>query len=413
VVSRERGSESWRFSHGAFREAALTLAEQGGQAARLHLAAAAILEGGSGVDTVGRRGRHLLEGGDAEGAIAPLARGAGLLIGHARRAEAAGLLRDWERAMTRAAVPPSDPRWGTGWIHRVTVEYSSNNHEVAQEWATKTAEHGREHGWPYLGRALHLMAVYEREEGHPQRAEALFREAISVLEPRGLESKSLCHLAALVEVQDRAEAERLFRRAVESADRLGQDSYRITVANLLGFAHLRWEQFELGEQTMRRAIRMAEEAQRFSPFSVQFVALAGCLRGQGRLEEAEVWYRRVPETDLRMLPLSLTGLGQVELARGDFSGAKAYFERAVELALATGRRQQAASVHGRLLVIRAAEGDWQAFDAGVRAAAKMKQANPEVERLVLDAAGRATLAGEHSRAHDARELAERIRKLNR
>jgi len=406
IAVRTRGQGTWHFAHSALREVLVDMAEADGLGAELHLAVAGLLQGVRGPAAWARRGRHLLAGGDPASAIEPLLEAARALVLQDQWEEAAGLAREWSRAMEAAAVPSSSPRWGQGWKLRMRIEKSLGNPKVGLAWAVRLAEKGRQFGWPSLPWALGHIALAERWKGRVDEAAALYRESIALLEPLRREGTMLCNLASLVDDQDREEADRLIARAVEVANRSGRDSEIVAVHGRIALILVRRYDYVGAEAACRVVLELGGTRWGRVIRSEQYHILGECRREQGDLDAAAAWYAKVSWADTRIYPYAQCNLGLVHHSRGDLSSAALCFERALAAVLSQGRRRLVHHIHGLLLPIRAAEQDWEAFDASLAEAEKHSDPEPESERFVRQAAQLAELHGQSARAEAADALAD-------
>jgi len=354
----------------------------------------------------------LLDAGEAAQAIDPLLESALELIRQLRFEETAVALRAWERAMNAAAVPPSDPRWGRGWIGKICVERAAGNFEATDRWTTRAVAAAREHGWPCLPIALQYVGNAHLRRQQFEQAAAVYRECVALLEPEGREATMLAYLAAAVSRTDRSAAEQLYARAAIAAERKGDERASSDVHALMSIHYIRTMQWERAEAAIRKALDICQGIWTMSRHHTHFMFLANALMGQNRLDEAEPHYRAIPPTTPQY-PNAQMGLGMVQYARGNLTEARNCFERSLSAATIAGRTGGLHALHAALLPCHAANEDWEAFDTCLAGAAGMSSSRENVEVLVRDAAETAERLGQSERAAAARTLSDSMAQLPR
>ncbi len=125
----------WGFVHGMLRESLLRAAEEGGRAARWHLACATMLERRviTHPRAALRLGHHRMALGDPAGAVEPLGAGARAAFRDSEYLLAERGLDDRDAALDAVGAPRSDPRRGRGWLMRARVARRRGDLQTAGE----------------------------------------------------------------------------------------------------------------------------------------------------------------------------------------------------------------------------------------------------------------------------------------
>ncbi|MEO1270922.1 MAG: protein kinase [Myxococcota bacterium] len=172
---------SWRFAHSILRETLERRAREAGRVSLYHLACAEMLRvvyPRNERHIAQRIGHHFIEAGELDRAVAPLLEAARECRERSEYQEAHDLLTTREEALTALAYPPSDRRWGQGWVLRSWI--CSNQADIvhAWSWAQKAEENARTYGWDQiLPEALVGLGVAARDQGDLDHAQALLEEA--------------------------------------------------------------------------------------------------------------------------------------------------------------------------------------------------------------------------------------------
>jgi tetratricopeptide (TPR) repeat protein len=200
-----------------------------------------------------------------------------------------------------------------------------------------------------LARALARLAGIERTQGRQQEAEPLLQRALLLVEtqPAAIELSEVVVEAGRLAQDggDNAEAERLFTRALNTAEQTPEGPERegtraLALAALAG-SWRRQGRYREAEPAFRQALALAASA--FGPDSLEVSYtlndLAITFKFSGRFDEAEQLYRRSLEiltravgTDEHPDVASLYhNLGGLEHARGRFAKAEKPARRSVEI----------------------------------------------------------------------------------
>lgn len=133
------------------------------------------------------RGAWLLESGASEAAIEPLVWGAILSHRSGNLQNAESQLAWWERALTRAGVPRTDARWGTGLVLRVGLLAQRGSWGEAFTLLDEVEAIGRAHAWADpLVDALRFRSQLGDIRGQPREITlAIAEEAVALAERVG------------------------------------------------------------------------------------------------------------------------------------------------------------------------------------------------------------------------------------
>ncbi|MEZ4238828.1 MAG: hypothetical protein R3F59_22275 [Myxococcota bacterium] len=138
----------WSFVHGMLRESLERTARQARRWAQHHEACATMLSRYAEDPRVAERlGRHLLEAGQPEQAVAPLLRGVEHRLVTVGPQPAVALLGTVGDAMRAAALPETDARWGELWTLTARTLQDSGDLDGALASAARASEGAARFGW--------------------------------------------------------------------------------------------------------------------------------------------------------------------------------------------------------------------------------------------------------------------------
>lgn len=303
----DRGPEvGWSFVHGMLRECLERQAKERGRSMEHHRACAVMLEQRAGPGTRERLGRHLLEAGRTGEAIAPLTEGALERIDAGDYGVAEGLLADRERALEAIALPPSDPRWGEGWVHRGRLAGLCGDPASAKTWTECAADAARRHRWTQVSGMAH------RELGRLSRLRGDHKNAALELE-----------------------------LAQAFATRIGDSRLLAECRRDVAYLHLGLGKLDVAAEYFERARQRYVEIK-------DTIGTARCDIGLGEIAreagELDVAYQRIESArsgfercgSRKGVSECLNGLGEISRLGGDLERAESYYRNALEIRRALG-----------------------------------------------------------------------------
>lgn len=410
--SGERGPEqSWSFVHGMLRESLERRSREDETWAAYNAACAEVLSESTGPGSKERLGRHLLQAGLAERAIAPLTEGALERIDAGEYRVAEVLLADRERALTDGEVDKSDARWGEGWVHRGRLSGLLGDPIAGEAMTRRAVEDARSRGWHRVaGMAYRELGRLARLKGEHRRAAVELELAQAYAKRIGdarLLAESCRDVAYLHLARGMLDlAEEYFGFARTEYEAIGE---AIGVARCeLGLGELAREAGRLDDAKAHvdRAMEEMERVGSRKGVSDCLNALGEVARLQGDLERAEAYYRDALAIR-RALGVAQSivcemNLGLVLIERADWDAARETLEECLATVERQSNRKMMGSVHVCLLVTAIARIDLPAFDRHVRQAAGLLGETGFVD---VDNARMAALAGDLAAQHGELERA--------
>lgn len=452
LPSSARGERSWSFVHEALRQSLEQSARAGGRWLSHHRACALMLERvqKTTASVLVRRVHHWLAAGDDEEALTPLLHAARLLEQQGDYQQGERLVLRMEETLRALAIPPDDDRWGQCWLLHSMLLRSVGQVDQALSLALKIEKAARAHDWPLLlGPVLRLRAAIAQNQGRVAEATALAEEALVCFEfvhdIQGV-GKTLRSLATCYMEDPGA---KMVMPLLERARGLAQRSRDVSeeAQILLAMArHARlYHQLELAEQHLEAAFLLFERQQERRGLADIFreralnharrgqteAALKGLMEAlslyeqlgcgierayvlndvgtvqiqQGHFDEAEqtlqhtiALYERFGAPIMQLIPLY--NLGTLYLTQERYSDAHTLFEYLVQLCQKSERGQLLPACHACLLVVRAAQQDWERWDQSFEVAEHLPKLQPidpgDVEVLLL-ASHILHSQGDHSR----------------
>ena len=371
----EQGLAIWtdggfRFVHGLLRDSIVRLA-RGPHWKQLHGWCAAALQGDERArrQIAGRLGRHLMQSGDMEAALAPLLRGAEVAFQRADVDEAFALL-DLRRSILSNMGPQGVVSSVENLTLRGTICTHTGRHDDAVAYLEEAQATAEAHGLVRpLAEALLAATVHYRNYHQSERAQTLVRQALGLFESLGDASQAAwCRLHLGHILTNSASTDR--------TQPLYADAFAVfhTLDDRAGMAQcqrgLGWLRHAEGE--LDKAAEHFAHAHRLllglghQVHAMQVLNDLGDLqRSRGELDEAEANYRSILELFESIGhvngPIVRLNLVMVHLAHRNYVRAKAMLTPMLA-ALEHDPYLQAA-VHSQLLVCAAGLADWAAWDA--------------------------------------------------
>ena len=421
---------AWGFVHELLRDGLLSGAAAEGRLELQHRACARMLAQEPGPLAAERRGRHLLASGtaaDLEDALDPLLHGADARMQRGEYKYAEWLLDLRDQAMERRGLGADDVRWGEGWVARIYSHRMRGHFDEARKWVDRCVPYVVLSGWERIG--VHV----DRERGLDAllRGDAL--AAWGYLRSAEQAAQELWDGQLLVDCRrslgyalrvrgDLDESEAVFLQAlrgcVEGGDVVGAANCRVG----LGRSWVHASRYDDAELMFRSANEIyAAHNMRWEQAST-LNDLGDTLRGQGRLEEAEGFYRQARG---RLLALGavhavypVANLGQMLAAQERWGDAREVLESALSIFDRQGLAPMQGTLHALLLAPVIAQGDLDAFDLHLAEARRLLDEtgfiDPDVANGARMAGDRARDIDEKGRARGAYTLASRqLRRLGR
>ncbi|MCB9688934.1 MAG: protein kinase [Alphaproteobacteria bacterium] len=450
---RARWTEAgWAFTSPAAREALVADARERGELVDLHAAWA--LELVDGPPT--RRALHLVECGRPEEALDLLLaapRGSGLreLREQAVRSD---LLR---RAAEEAGIPASDDRWGRAWFARVLLLQARGRRRELEEATADLRSAVTSWGWTnlrfaaelyhgvalrlngHVDRAWEILATLPEELPEPGpglpaarelRAYATESQARALVDLKRLDEAvaTLLGLLERPELDDHRRAgscsllAQIERRRGRADEALAWAERAVEAGRRAGGAALTYALVGLCEVQVQRDDRVAAERSlregydaaialgkddQLAPFSDR---LGDLLRYDGRLAEAELWYRRSDRARTMtgmVVVFSRINLACVMLESGEPARARELLLRLREDPEVRRNAVARVALHATLMASEAALGDWGATERWLDVVAPLADdiCDVELARYLDRVAWSAREAGRHALADRATAFA--------
>ncbi len=403
------------FVHGMLRESLLAHAQAAGRLQSHHRFAAAALmslrESEPWISLAERVGRHLLEGGDPEGALTPLLEAATRRISGGDYRQAEVLLLERQQALKLALLAPSDPRNGEGEIPLSRALHHQGRFSEAEERARLLVPLAARYGWAELGRLGRFTIA------HLTRMRGLYAEAMAEQERLEPEARAAGDHELLLKVLKEKGRIRLDQGDLLAAASCFQEAYRIslTLSSIelealclrdLSNLHLRAGRHSLALQHMKAArARFARSGNRWG-IADAFNMLGEVDREQGRLDRAEARYRESIERFSAIgsfdVIIPRLNLANVLLLQGQLSEVPPLLLGCVAFARRLQSRNLEAMARGLLLVYSATAHDWTAW---ARDWAALEALLAEADCVEVDLAASLELAGQRAAGSGAHAVA--------
>jgi serine/threonine protein kinase/tetratricopeptide (TPR) repeat protein len=407
-LARFTEGASFRFVDRMLRESLGRMVINAGRWAHHNLACAQALQstGDPSAHAPERLARFYAAAGHGAAAVGPLLRAAKGRIEACEYQVARALLAERDAVLSEMNVAKSDIRWGLGWVLQSSALNFQARYQPAQAWCARTIEAAKRYDWDsILPGALRQKAHALRETGELQKAAATLGQALPIYrETRDIEGEAHClsELGAIARQTGRlARSEELMATAL---DKFQEVEHRVGVATCLnGLGILATFSDDLGKATqhLRGALQIfKQEGNRFGVARC-LNNLAEVSRRAGDLDTAEVGYcqsmahfEAIGSAEIWLAQLNL---GLVQLARGDYAGARAVLETVRTTLLDLGQKVDLAAVVVALLPCLAGTSSWSDWDRQFDEAVSLLD---DTEAAGAEFAQYFSLAGRLARASD-------------
>jgi serine/threonine protein kinase/tetratricopeptide (TPR) repeat protein len=420
-----RTEEGWAFVHAMLRESVERLADEAGRWPAHHHSCAALLAvreraGDRGVAE--RLGRHLLQAGEHDAALAPLLRGARERRERSDYRGARALLDQRDEILDQLGAPVHDARRGEGWVLRARIHLHQGRLGEVFHWAERTEAAAAGPGWTEIrAEAVRLRGDAARRRGDLGGAAALYESCVALGEETNGAAASLWGLGDLARQKgDLNRARELFDRSRHLYDARGD--HHGVADYLIGLADL---SRHAGELETAQGLYLEAEV-RFEELGNQYGVSRGLnglgeiARLRGDLVRADRLYHRAESilTAVRSADGLFPRFNQalVALAQKDFPRAGGILEDCREMVEALGWGGLLGCIHLARLSCLAQTRAWStwddAFGLGALAVRSAGLVDPDVAGAAELAWRTAEAAGQPARARAAWELAlEQYRRL--
>ena len=377
----EESGTGFAFRHSMLRESLERRAREGGRLEGHHRACAEMLAQRTGADVAERIGRHLLLAGDPAGAIDPLFAGTRTLATSVGFRSALALLGLAEEAMTRAALPEADPRWGRAWTLRAELAFRAGDLTGGLGWIDRAIVAAEKHGWQEVFReALVLQVPALLFVRGPEAAEGAGHDLVARATAANDTGALIAGLRALSDVaaarREDAKAVELARQAADMAAKHKDLSLRASCLRTLGVHAIKRREFARARAAFEASAAICERIGSRSGYGDAWLGLAHTDRLAGALEPAFESYVRALDA------LETVGSGNAAVCtfyvglmrwgRGEPEEARAVIEALLPSLASRGWRRMTYGAHGVLAACAVDLGDWAAFDEHMEALAPVR-----------------------------------------
>ncbi len=399
----ERDTEAgWLFIHGMLREALEQHAREHDRYQSHHRHCVALLRSTGRLGS--RLARHLREAGDLHGSLGPIRKAVELHLaaGDDRASDAA--LIEWRDTLRSMGVPESSPAWIEPALIECYVSLLRGDLTTADRVARRQGEIAREellNG--VLCQCLTIRGQIANDRGQYHQALALLDEAIAAYDdlsrPDLWARCQLNRASAYRALANYVQADRAYREAELAF--LNQDELIQAAHCMLGRAHIarRQGESEEAEALIAAARKELEQEGTRAGVAATLHAEAEVHRMRGDLDEAERAYRDARERYAHIgSPKAVwveLDLSSVLLARDSFLEAHLLLTRALEAAMAQGRRVLELKARINLLSCAAQQRDWPDWDHHVQ---QIKKTISETGVADIDVALQISIASDLARA---------------
>jgi len=278
------------------------------------------------------------------------------------------LLETWFTALHQLELPPSDPRWGTGWLRRLTLHYTRGRFREARELTHRVIDAAQDHGWlEHEIQALIQAAKAQSAWGPETDASAGLSRALEL-------AKTLADpgLIAAVEYQMGVEAanqgfnergERLLEEAVAIYEQLGEDSR--VMMGWIHIAHILMQDAKHLQalELLKRAEHKAQAIGSAYGLSQVYAGIGEASRLAGDLDIAEENYQRSYDIQIKIgnvgAQLARINVALTRVERGDRDDARLILLNCLSQ---TEKRLFIAAAHLGLLVCAAEDDGSEAWE---------------------------------------------------
>ena len=400
----------WCFVHGMLRESLERQTRESGRWEAHNSTCATFLERDGNRSQPGfseRLGRHWVEAGELDKALAPLEQAIRACIDTSDFRPARRLL-DYRDRVLRQLQPTEDTRqWCANWLFRLEVCRQSGHLDESRTWAVRTEQVAAERGWPDV-RTEALMRLGEAEylRGNIETGRASVSRALAIaetLDDPGLRGRCAYVLGIITRdlgLLDDGAA--YLDRGIAIGCAAGDDALLGRCLAGLGSIH-----YAKGRTEEATAL-YGEALDKCRQLGVQ-IGVATCLNGlanvarqAGRLKDAEAGYRQAAAICRAIGSINehvaMSNVGRILLARAKYHEAQILFE-AIRREIGRSSERNWADVDLALCCCAAYQGQWNVVEQKLDAAIALLQetgfvSTDEVSLLLL--AGDLALASEQS-----------------
>ncbi len=237
----------------------------------------------------------------------------------------------------------------------------------------------------------HMLGILAQARGDYAAAERLYRRALETFERIGDQTAmaaSYHQLGWLAQARgDYDTAEPLYRRSLEIKERRGDQAGMSTSYHHLGWlAHL-WGDYDAAEPLYRRSLEIKERIGDQAGMSTSYHHLGGLAQARGDYDAAEPLYRRSLEIDEQRgdqagLAGSYHQLGSLAQDRGDYDAAEPLNRRSLEISERIGDQAGMAASYRNLGILAQGREDYDAAEP-------LNRRSLEISERIGDQAGMA------------------------
>ena len=302
------------------------------------------------------------------------ARAAGLLVPVPRGdQDPAHFVHRWTAGAIAALHPDATReahrRAAAFWRWRVDTLPQSREQDVEQLLEARYHHHAA--GDTDQALAAHHTAVSQLITwGQYGRAAELCRETLTWLTPRSRNAAATEHMLGTLAQRrgDYATAEPLYRRALETSERIGDQAGMAAGYHQLGWlAQIRGD-YDAAEPLYRRALEIDERRGDQAGMANSYHHLGWLAQDRGDYDAAEPLYRRALEIkesigDEAGMATSYHNLGILAQERGDYDAAEPLYRRSLEIEERIGDQAGMAGSYSQLGILARLRGDYDAAES--------------------------------------------------
>jgi tetratricopeptide (TPR) repeat protein len=411
--------EGWSLVHTMLRECLIRRATESGRWAQHNLACAQMLATRKSAEALERRGLHLLQGNQPQEAVTPLLESLWERIDAQELSRVRQMLDQWQTLLAELSWPQHHHYWGEAWLLEARYARGTGFYEVAMQWAERAVEDARQYNWEHVfPRALLWFSYYSwLSGGDPDTSWQYMQEAEQVAK-RLLDRETL--LQCYRQIGDFLTSRGMLERAMPYFQHALQESTDQRDTKGIGRAYHGMAIVERQAGNHEQAWHWAEHAKKYFEEGGHRRGAADCLtvfgdlaRMQGKLEEAESYYREGMELSYRLgtgnEALFELNLGLVLNEKGKFTQARSVLQNAQRGMAWRKRALLEGAAHMCILPSLAHQRDWEAWQNHVEQVRSRLDGSGFYD---VDLAKSATMAGDIAmqkgapgRAKEAYELA--------
>ena len=373
-------SGGWSFTHQAFRDTLLHIAEKCDRLSDHHVQCARALESVYPEDHPGlaiRLARHYLAAKEYELAVEPLLRAMSQCRIRCDFELGNEIYRHYERSLDELGAGDDDLQRVRGWIEKARTLNRLQKTTEADELLARAEEVAHRHDEPNLrADALLRRADVANSRGDLTAGMRYIEEALHLFQLAGNAHGRALSLSTLADLHywagDYHDAERAYLRSVKLFSSLDHPLDLARAEQALGTLYTVLDDTDRARELLEDARRVFEEHGDFRDVAQCLNNLGETYRKDGRLEEAEQAYNESDElrrrTGLGDSPVVLLNLGLVRLERNRIDEADPLFERVLDLLADSDRPAYIGLAHLARLPAMAHHRDWERWDHHLRRA---------------------------------------------